>query len=132
MSDRPRHGARVVFPLFLLLGALSSAWAQTAPETVTLAQAIQAALQAGPDAKLAGLSLEVGARAVRPGRGAVRADPRRQRERQLSRTDFGAMIPLADSLGAGLSFSLPQTMTGATLSASYSIAGEPARACRSP
>ena len=58
MSDRSRHGVRVAFPLFLLLSAVPFAFAQTATETVTLTQAIQAALQGGPDAKIVGLTLE--------------------------------------------------------------------------
>jgi outer membrane protein len=122
MSDSRRHGARVAFPLFLLLGALSSAWAQTAPETVTLAQAIQAALQAGPDAKLAGLGLE--SARVQYDQAVARSGPTLDGSANVGVSDRFGPDPLSDSLGAGLSFSLPQTMTGANLSASYSIAGK--------
>jgi outer membrane protein len=120
MSDRLRHGARAALPLFLLLGALSSAWAQTAPDTVTLAQAIQAALQAGPDAKLAGLSLE--SARVQYDQAVARSGPTLDGSANSGVSDRFGPEPLSNSLGAGLSFSLPQTMTGANLSASYSIA----------
>jgi outer membrane protein TolC len=112
----------VVFPLFLLLGALSSAWAENAPQTVTLAQAIQAALQAGPDAKLAGLSLE--SARVQYEQAVARSGPTLDGSASAGVSDRFGPDPLSDSLGAGLSFSLPQTMTGASLSASYTIAAD--------
>ena len=121
MIDRLRHGVRVAFPLFLLLSALSSAWAQTAPETVSLAQAIQAALEAGPDAKLAGLSLE--SARVQHDQAVARSGPTLDGSASAGyRFTFAepdAMPPRPASgsfpLDAGLSFSLPQTMTGADL-----------------
>ena len=58
MSERQRRRARAALPLFLLFGVVSLSFAETATETVTLDQALQAALQGGLDAKIAGLTLE--------------------------------------------------------------------------
>ncbi len=60
MRDLSRHGLRAAFPLFLLLGAVSFSSAQTAAESVTLTQVLQAALQGGPDVKAAGLDSRIG------------------------------------------------------------------------
>jgi outer membrane protein len=120
MSDRLRRGARGAMTLCLILGGVSLSFTETATETVTLAQALQAALQDGIDAKLAGLTLD-----------AARAQYDQavaQSSSSLGGTTSAQYIfdanPLArgDSLGAGLSYSLPLTMTSADVSASYSIA----------
>ena len=61
MSDHARRGTKAAVPLFclfFLLCGFSPAVAETRPETVTLAQAIRAALQDGLDAKIAGLTIE--------------------------------------------------------------------------
>jgi outer membrane protein TolC len=116
MSDRLRHGARGAFPLFLLLSALSSAWAQTAPETVTLAQAIQAALQTGPDAKLAGLGLE--SARVQHDQAVAKAGPTLDSSPGASfSAPFKNIGSWSGQVIGDLSFSLPQTMTSASLKA---------------
>jgi outer membrane protein len=114
MNDRLRNGVRVLFVLLPLLGAVPFSSAQTVSETVTLTQALQAALQAGPDAKAAGLELE----AAR-----VQYDQAVAQSSSIldGTASAGYSADRADSLGAGLSFSLPRTMTSADLSASYSI-----------
>jgi outer membrane protein TolC len=121
MNGLLRCGSKVVFPLFLLLCAISTSPAQTASETVTLAQVLQAGLQAGPDAKSAGLDLET-ARAQYDQAVA-------QSSSNLQGSASAGYSPdRADSFGAGLSFSLPRTMTSADLSASYGITLDDLRA----
>lgn len=122
MSDRLRHGARVAFPLFLLLSALSSAWAENAPETVTLAQTIQAALLAGPDAKLAGLGLD--AARAQYDQAVAKSRPTLDGSADLGHSPPASTGPGtfgSDSLQAGLSFALPKSMTNGSLSASHRI-----------
>jgi outer membrane protein len=119
MSDLSRHGLRVAFPLFLLLSAVPIAFAQTATEIVTLAQAMQAALQSGPDAKIAGLTLE--AARVQYDQAAAKASSNLNGNASAGYSDQFGVVPGSDSLSAGLSFSLPRTMTTADVSASYSI-----------
>ncbi|MCX7031942.1 MAG: TolC family protein [Spirochaetes bacterium] len=114
MDDRLRHGARVVLPLFLLLSAISFAVAENPTETVTLTQALQAALQGGPDAKITGLTLE--AAQVQYDQAVAQSSPSLD-----GNASAGYSRDKADSLGAGLSFSLPRTMTSADVSASYGI-----------
>jgi len=109
-----RSIAKATLILLLLAGAASFSLAQTAGETVTLTQVLQAALETGPDAKAASLSLD-----------AARA----QHDQAIAQASSnlkgsasaGYSQDRADSFGAGLSFSLPLTMTSADLSASYSI-----------
>ena len=118
MRDVLRLGVSVVFPLFLLLSAIPSAVAETQAETVTLTQAIQAALQGGPDAKAAGLTLE--AARVQYAQAVAQSSMSLDGSANAGWSQrFGS--PGSDSLGAGLSFSLPQTMTTASLSANYGI-----------
>jgi outer membrane protein TolC len=101
--------------VFLFLSVIPSAAADNVTETVTLTQAIQAALQDGLNAKIASLTLE-----------AARAQYDQAVAQSSSSlggsASAGYSRDRADSLGAGLSFSLPRTMTSADVSASYSIA----------
>lgn len=120
MSVHARHGTKAAIPLFclfLLLGTAFAAAAENQTETVTLAQAMQAALQDGLETKIAGLALET-ARAQYDQAVA-------QSSSSLNGTASAGYaqdkLGTADSLGAGVSFSLPQTMTSADLTASYSI-----------
>jgi outer membrane protein len=119
MNDRLRRGARVAVLLYLFLSAISFSFAQTATETITLDQALQAALQGSLDTKIANLTLET-ARAQYDQAVA-------QSSSSLSGTTSATYTynpnPLlkGDSLDAGLSFSLPQTMTSADVSGNYSI-----------
>lgn len=114
MIGRSRYGSKVLVVLAIALGAIAPLAAQTASETVSLAQALQAALEAGPDAKDAALALD-----------AARAQHDQAVAQASSNltgsASAGYSSDRTDSLGAGLSFSLPRTMTSADLSASYSI-----------
>jgi outer membrane protein TolC len=120
MSVHARHGTKSavsLFCLFFLLCAFSTAAAETQPQTVTLTQAIQAALQDGLDTKITGLELQ-----------AARAQYDQSVAQSSASLDGTASAGYsqgtpgrADSLAAGVSFSLPQTMTSADLTASYSI-----------
>jgi outer membrane protein TolC len=120
MSVHARHGTKAAIPLFclfLLLGAIASAVAENQTETITLAQAIQAALQDGLDTKIAGLALE----AARVQYDQAVAQSSSSLDGTASAGCSQDKLGKADSLGAGVSFSLPQTMTSADLTASYSI-----------
>jgi outer membrane protein TolC len=119
MRDLSRHGLRAVFPLFLLLGAVSFSSAQTAAEIVTLTQVLHAALQGGPDVKAAGLTLE--SAQVQYDQAAAKASSNLSGSASADYADDFGTDAGSDSLRAGVSFSLPRTMTTADLSASYSI-----------
>lgn len=120
MRDPLRHWTRAAFALFLVMSALAPASAQTTTETVTLAQVIQAALQGGPDAITAGLSQE--AAQVQYDQAVAKAGPSLSGSASAGASgSFSAFG--SDSLAAGVSFSLPQTMTSASLNADGSIAG---------
>jgi outer membrane protein len=124
MNDRRVVRARVAIPLFLILGALFPAGAQEAPPTVTLAQAIQAALADGPDAKIAGISFQ--SARVQYDQAVARDGPTLDANANAGISGpFGGTV--GDSLGAGVSFSLPRTMTTASLTASGGIADASAR-----
>ena len=120
MSVHARHGTKAAIPLFclfFLLGAIASAVAENQTETVTLAQAIQAALQDGLGTKIAGLALE----AARVQYDQAVAQSSSSLDGTVSARYSQDKLGRADSLGAGVSFSLPQTMTSADLTASTSI-----------
>lgn len=123
MSDRSwslRRSSAAAAILLLLAGTASPSLAQTASGTVTLAQVLQAALQAGPDAKAASLALEA-ARAQHD-QAVAQASSNLKGSASAGYTDDFGTAPGSDVLRAGVSFSLPETMTSADLSASYSIA----------
>ena len=120
MSDHARRGTKAAVPLFclfFLLCGFSPAVAETRPETVTLAQAIRAALQDGLDAKIAGLDLQT----ARAQYDQAAAQSSVSLDGTASAGYSKGTLGTADSLAAGISFSLPQTMTSADLTASYSI-----------
>lgn len=118
MNDRLRNTWRSISTaasiLLFFVGTVSLSFAQTAGETVDLSQVLQAALEAGPDAKAASLSLD----AARAQHDQAVAQASSNLKGSAS---AGYSSDRTDSLGAGLSFSLPRTMTSAGLSASYSI-----------
>jgi len=114
-----RSIAKAALILLFLAGTVSLSFAQTAGETVTLSQVIQAALETGPDAKAASLSLDA-ARALHD-QAAAQASSNLKGSASAGYTDDFGTAPGSDSLRAGVSFSLPRTMTSADLSASYSI-----------
>lgn len=117
MNYRRAIRARAALPLFLLLSAILPAAAQDAAQTVTLAQATQAALEGGPDAKLAGISLQ--SAQVQYDQAVARSGPTLDSSPNATfSAPFSDIESWSGTMAADLSFSLPKTMTAGELRAS--------------